>query len=392
MRVPKSLKWLTLVAMIQLMGMAVIWQGQITGSNGKTNDAEPQLHHQRQVLQHREIPTPPAKPRGVYTPPAQDPRVNAPQMDYQRAYNPNRQRGGYQPQAYDRQDRYYDRGDRRAYDYYAPPKHAMELIDPNTVKGKSVVFEEKADMESYSEDHLLILYSHVNSKSEYDPPLRHNTILSLLKVLTAFMEKHQLQYWLSHGTLLGAYRNKGFIPWDVDADVGVETQTHNKLVEMMKEAREKNTTALNFWGNADVQMVVREGQHKHIIPYKFVNVTNGMYVDFLLFHESSGDYVMNWPDARVCKNCPLPPRRNQETKYIINKDILFPLHLLPFEGHQLPAPADAEAYLTHWYGDLSPPRIIPYEYMAYQRKKEMAERGERDYRADHRAGDRQPAF
>ena len=43
--------------------------------------------------------------------------------------------------------------------------------------------------------------------------------LEVMKELHAFCVKHGLRYILAYGTLLGAIRHKGFIPWDNDMDV-----------------------------------------------------------------------------------------------------------------------------------------------------------------------------
>lgn len=50
-----------------------------------------------------------------------------------------------------------------------------------------------------------------------------------------FCEKHNLEYVLAGGTLLGAVRHNGFIPWDDDIDVYMEVHDFKKFVKLIKK-------------------------------------------------------------------------------------------------------------------------------------------------------------
>ena len=61
-------------------------------------------------------------------------------------------------------------------------------------------------------------------RERYNPEgskLRNNQkeLLNMLLDLDAICKEHNIEWWLSSGTLLGAARHEGFIPWDDDVDI-----------------------------------------------------------------------------------------------------------------------------------------------------------------------------
>ncbi len=59
--------------------------------------------------------------------------------------------------------------------------------------------------------------------------------LEILKKVIQFFEKNGIQYYVAYGTLLGAVRHKGFIPWDDDIDLVIARPEYNRLVEILKK-------------------------------------------------------------------------------------------------------------------------------------------------------------
>ena len=60
-------------------------------------------------------------------------------------------------------------------------------------------------------------------------------MLDMLIYFDNFCRKHNLKYWLSSGTLIGAVRHQGFIPWDDDVDVEMLREDYLKMLELLKE-------------------------------------------------------------------------------------------------------------------------------------------------------------
>lgn len=63
--------------------------------------------------------------------------------------------------------------------------------------------------------------------------------LELLDELAEICERSELRYYLAFGTLIGAVRHQGFIPWDDDIDVMMPRPDYEKLKHLLKDAEWK---------------------------------------------------------------------------------------------------------------------------------------------------------
>jgi lipopolysaccharide cholinephosphotransferase len=71
-------------------------------------------------------------------------------------------------------------------------------------------------------------------------------LLRMLKIVDHICVKHNIQYWLDWGTLLGAVRHEGFIPWDDDLDIAMTRENYNKFLEVAKEELPKDLFIQNL--------------------------------------------------------------------------------------------------------------------------------------------------
>lgn len=70
--------------------------------------------------------------------------------------------------------------------------------------------------------------------AEYDMSRVHEANLKILKEIDRICRKYKIKYALDAGTLIGAVRHKGFIPWDDDADVVFTRNQYEAFYKVVK--------------------------------------------------------------------------------------------------------------------------------------------------------------
>jgi len=120
--------------------------------------------------------------------------------------------------------------------------------------------------------------------------INENKVVESLKKVKNILEKKDIDFWLDTGTLLGAIREKKFIQWDKDIDIGVFYKDIKKIKECFKELKnsgfeifyfkiEKFIKILNSYCEIDLNLYdIKEG---NAIKTYYIHNKIGRIIDYL---------------------------------------------------------------------------------------------------------------
>lgn len=216
--------------------------------------------------------------------------------------------------------------------------------------------------------------------------------LAILKEIDYVCRKNGLKYWLDFGTLIGAVRHKGFIPWDDDIDLGMMREDHDKLIKIFDKEKRNQDIYLEyyFWSNKSEIAYLLRAKHKKS-PILFVDIFPYFNYAEKLSLEEQINKTNELKEYRKTRLKEIKPRNNDEIlsacdrirteiipncseqncdliwgsefghrwpTWIHDRENIFPLRSIEFEGFSTFCANKVEIYLKNVYGD----------YMAYPDK------------------------
>lgn len=107
--------------------------------------------------------------------------------------------------------------------------------------------------------------------------------LAMLKDIDFFCKSNNITYFLSYGTLLGAIRHKGYIPWDDDIDICMPRPDYERFINLY-ENKQKNYHVKEF-----------RKTKGYGLPFAKVSNENTIMNEFLYYSDVFGVYVDVFP-------------------------------------------------------------------------------------------------
>lgn len=97
----------------------------------------------------------------------------------------------------------------------------------------------KKILDSYHE-YFNLIYLNNNVKAQGILRYIQLQTFEMLKFIVKLCEKNEITYWLDYGSLIGAIRHNGYVPWDDEIDIGMLRNDYEKFVKVILNELEKN--------------------------------------------------------------------------------------------------------------------------------------------------------
>ena len=139
--------------------------------------------------------------------------------------------------------------------------------------------------------------------------------LKLAREVRRVCEKHNIQYFLIWGTLLGAVRHGGFIPWDDDLDIGFLREDYERLCQIIESEIESPLFFQNaltdrrcFIGYSRLRDSSTTGI---ILSDNYVEYNNGIFIDLYPLDKIPNNRIIrkfqyiarDWLTAKLIEHC-----------------------------------------------------------------------------------------
>ncbi len=176
-----------------------------------------------------------------------------------------------------------------------------------------------------------------------DLDLLRSIQLDLLHKTAVFCEKNSLRYFLCGGTLIGAIRHKGYIPWDDDIDIAMPRPDYDRFIRSFNQP-ENYYQVVNLDTNKDYAYAfAKVYDNRTILKELHYSGSIGVYID--VFPADAVKDVIQIRKIMLLRKLLNTKKANYYNRTICKKIIntFGKLLLLPFTAHQIARWIDNEA-------------------------------------------------